>query len=84
MASFNEHTGDLLISKVGLSDEGKKNWDTIFPPKKKEKYVPPPLPDALKSRPDPVQLELDFGDEEAERRIDIIGSNGNVGYEEIE
>jgi hypothetical protein len=29
---------------------------------------------------EPVQLELDFGDEEAERRMDIIGSNGNIGY----
>jgi hypothetical protein len=29
-------------------------------------------------------MELDFGDEEAERRMDIIGSNGNIGYEDIE
>ena len=31
---------------------------------------------------EPTQMELDFGDEEAERRMDIIGSNGNIGYEE--
>jgi hypothetical protein len=33
---------------------------------------------------EPTQLELDFGDEEAERRMDIIGSNGNIGYGETE
>lgn len=87
MASFNEHTGDPLISKVGLSDEGKKNWDTIFPPKKKEKYIPPPLPPELASPKattnksvEPVQLEL--WTEEEERRLDIIGQNGNIGYGE--
>lgn len=85
MVAFNEHTGDPLISKVGLSDEGKKNWDTIFPPKKKEKYIPPPLPPELASpkatanKPvEPVQLELDFDED----RIDIIGQNGNIGYGE--
>jgi len=41
MASKNDITGDVLKSK-SLSEEGKKNWDNIFPPKKKVQWVPPP------------------------------------------
>ena len=43
MATRNDVTGDALISRT-LSKEGENNWNTIFPPKKKEKYIPPPLP----------------------------------------
>lgn len=46
MASRNDVTNDLLISKT-LSDEGAANWDKIFGVKKKEKYIPPPLPDDM-------------------------------------
>lgn len=39
---------DDLRSRV-LSKEGEKNWDLIFPPKpKKERWVPPPLPEEKK------------------------------------
>jgi hypothetical protein len=47
MVAKNAHTGDSLISRK-LSPEGQSNWDKIFPPKKKEKYIPPPLPKELK------------------------------------
>ena len=43
MAAINDITGDLIQTRSGLSEEGKANWDKIFPPKKKERYVPPPL-----------------------------------------
>lgn len=43
MAAINDITGDLIKTRSGLSEEGKANWDRIFPPKKKERYVPPPL-----------------------------------------
>ena len=40
--AINDITGDNLISRK-LTKEGEDNWDKIFPPKKKEKYIPPPL-----------------------------------------
>lgn len=43
MAGKNDITGDELKSKP-LSEEGKKNWDIIFPHKKREPYIPPTLP----------------------------------------
>lgn len=46
MATRNDITNDLLISRK-LSKEGADNWDKIFPPKKKEKYIPPPIPDDI-------------------------------------
>jgi hypothetical protein len=66
MPSHNDITGDALVSKFN-NKNFDDNFDRIFRNKKPA---------------EPVQLELDFGDEEAERRIDIIGSNGNIGYEE--
>lgn len=68
MASYNDITGDKIETRGALSKEGEANFERIFGVKKKEKYVPPPLPN--------------WGDEESERRVDIIGQNGNVGYEE--
>lgn len=81
MASFNEITGDALVSRPGLSDEGKKNWDTIFPPKKKERYVPPPLPPELASVKPAANKLVEHWTEADEKRQDIIGQNGNIGYE---
>lgn len=66
MVARNDITGDLIKSKTTMGKEFEDNFKRIFGEKKKEKYVPPPLPD--------------WGDEEAERRVDIIGSNGNIGY----
>jgi hypothetical protein len=43
MVARNDHTGDALISKT-LSKQGEDNFDRIFGVKKKERYVPPPLP----------------------------------------
>ena len=66
MVARTEITGDKIQTRDALSKEGEANFDRIFGVKKKEKYVPPPLPD--------------WGDEDSERRVDIIGSNGNIGY----
>ena len=68
MPTHNDITGDALISRIN-NKKFEENFDRIF---RNEKPT------------EPVQLELDFGDEEAERRMDIIGSNGNIGYEESE
>jgi NADPH-dependent 2,4-dienoyl-CoA reductase/sulfur reductase-like enzyme len=66
MVARNDITGDKIQTRDVLSKEGEAAFDRIFGVKKKEKYVPPPLPD--------------WGDEESERRMDIIGSNGPIGY----
>jgi hypothetical protein len=46
MAATNDVTGDSLVSRK-LTKEGEENWDKIFGVKKKEKYIPPPLPDDM-------------------------------------
>jgi len=43
MATKNDITGDELISKMN-SQAFRDNFDRIFGVKKKERYVPPPLP----------------------------------------
>jgi len=73
MPTHNDITGDALVSRPTLSKEGQKNWDNIFSKKKTNGGWKPPLKPLA---PEPVQLELDFGDE---HRIDIIGQNGNTG-----
>jgi NADPH-dependent 2,4-dienoyl-CoA reductase/sulfur reductase-like enzyme len=60
---------DALVSRPSTK-EFNENFDRIFGVKKKERYVPPPLPD--------------WGSEQDEKRMDIIGSNGNIGYEDVE
>ena len=72
MAAYNDVTGDALVSKT-LSEEGAKSYDRIFGEKKKKTnggWTPPPLP--LNEYPDQGWPE---------ERIDVIGQNGNVGYE---
>ncbi len=81
MASYNDITGDALVSRPGLSDEGKKNWDNIFPPKKKERYVPPPLPAELASTKPATNQLMEHWTEADEKRLEIIGQNGNIGYD---
>jgi hypothetical protein len=81
MASYNDITGDPLVSRPGLSDEGKKNWDNIFPPKKKERYVPPPLPAELASTKPAANKLVEHWTEADEKRLEVIGQNGNIGYE---
>lgn len=72
MVARNDITGDLIKSKTTMGKEFENNFERIFGAKKKEKYVPPPLPD--------------WGDEDAEKRLDIIGANGPTGehYKENE
>lgn len=74
MPTHNDITGDALVSRK-LSSEGESNWDNIFTKRKTNGGWKPPLT-PLAPKSEPVQLELDFGDE---HRIDIIGQNGNTG-----
>ena len=70
MATYNDVTGDALVSKT-LSEEGAKSYDRIFGEKKKKTnggWTPPPLP--LNEYPD---------QDWPEERIDRIGANGD-GY----
>jgi hypothetical protein len=80
MASYNDITGDKIATRT-ITKDYEDNYDRIFG-KKKDKVVEPEVTPA--EPVEPTQMELDFGDEESERRMDIIGSNGNIGYEEIE
>lgn len=73
MATRNDITGDKLISRT-LSKEGEDNWDRIFGKKKTT------VAEATPTADQPMEYtQMDLFDEE---RIDIIGSNGNIGYEE--
>lgn len=65
MATKNDITGDTLISKVN-SKQYEDNFDKIFG--KKKPVVTPTQPQEL----------LEDWDE---NRVDIIGQNGNNGYE---
>jgi len=67
MPSHNDITGDALVSRV-LSKKGEEAFEQIFGKKKTNGgWKPPTVPD--------------WGDEASEKRQDIIGQNGNVGYE---
>lgn len=81
MASYNDITGDKIQTRSGLSEQGKSNWDNIFPPKKKERYVPPPLPAELASTKPAANQLVEHWTDADEKRLEIIGHNGNIGYE---
>jgi hypothetical protein len=74
MTARNEITGDLIKTRVGNSDNFKKGFDGIDWSVKLEDVTP-----ATNQPVEPTQLDL-FDEE----RIDIIGSNGNIGYGEID
>lgn len=74
MTARNEITGDLIKTRVGNSDNFKKGFDGIDWSVKLEDVTP-----ATNQPVEPTQLDL-FDEE----RIDIIGSNGNIGYGEVE
>jgi hypothetical protein len=74
MTARNEITGDLIKTRAGNSDNFKKGFDGIDWSVKLEDVTP--------ATNQPVEsTQLDLFDEE---RIDIIGSNGNIGYGEID
>ena len=54
MASTNDITGDAIQTRGVLSPEGEAAFDRIFGVKKKEKYIPPPLPDFDEDRIDTI------------------------------
>jgi hypothetical protein len=68
MASYNDITGDKIATRDILSKKGEEAFEQIFGVKKKTNggWIPPALPD--------------WGDEASEKRQDIIGQNGNIGY----
>jgi hypothetical protein len=70
MASKNDITGDKIQTKVGNNDKFKEGFEGIDWSVKLE--VTKPTPDK------PVEPTEEWD----EKRIDIIGSNGNIGYEE--
>jgi hypothetical protein len=80
MVARNDITGDLIKSKTTMGKEFEDRFKAIFGDKKKTNggWTPPVAPvEATTNKPvEPVQLELDFGDE---HRIDTIGQNGNDG-----
>jgi hypothetical protein len=93
MATTNPITGDAIATRFGNKEAQEKfdsNYDNIFGVKpKKEKYVPPPII-ASGSLCDICGKDLNATKECAwtscplnwdEKRADIIGSNGNIGYE---
>jgi len=97
MASHNDITGDALVSRPGLSEEGEKNWDKIFTKRKTNGGWKPPL--APLTAQDPlckVCGKALSGTKECawtscplnwnENRVDTIGQNGNDGlhYEDTQ
>jgi hypothetical protein len=66
MAAKNDITGDAIQTRGMLSPEGEAAFDRIFGVKKKEKYIPPPLPDFSE-------------DWQSEQRATAISQNGNDG-----
>ena len=80
MVARNDITGDKIQTRDGLSEKGKENWDTIFPPKKKERWVPPPLPNFTEHEQMNMEIIQDMIENPKKKsRIDIIGQNGNDG-----
>lgn len=90
MATYNDVTGDALVSRT-LSEEGSKSFDRIFGEKKKTNggWQPPPLiandslcnicGKSLVSTKECAWTGCPLNWDES--RIDVIGQNGNVGYE---
>ena len=80
MVAKNDITGDSIQTRAGLSEQGKANWDTIFPPKKRERYVPPPLNlEGTPATPDKPMEPPKSVDDWDEDRMDVVGTNGNDG-----
>lgn len=74
----NDITGDSIQTRAGLSDAGQANWDKIFPPKKKERYIPPPLVMA-ESITTPAESPEYAEDWQSSKRDKAISQNGNNG-----
>ena len=73
MVARNDITGDKIQTRDGLSEQGEANFEKIFGKKKTNGGWKPPLT--------PLKTNADWGDEMSEKRQDIIGQNGNIGYE---
>mgnify|MGYP006291683791 CR=1 FL=1 len=82
MASWNEITGDPLVSR-GLTKEGGENFDKIFGKKKTNGGWKPPT-DLAKPVVTPTQPTEYAEDWQSSERDRAVAQNGNVGYSEEE
>lgn len=84
MVAKNDITGDLIKSKVSKSKEFEDNFDRIFRQKKEEVVEAAALCDIC-GKPLDTTKECAFTGcplNWDEARVDVIGQNGNIGYEE--
>lgn len=95
MVARNDITGDKIQTRQVLSKEGEANFDRIFGQKKTNGGWNPTPTDIPKSSLCEIcgknlsatkecawtGCPLNWGDEASEKRLDIIGQNGNIGYE---
>ena len=93
MVARNDITGDKIQTREGLSKQGEDNFDKIFGKKKTNGGWKPPTESkdplckicgkVLNSTKECAWTgcPLNWGDEASEKRQDIIGQNGNIGYE---
>lgn len=58
MAATNDITGDAIQSRGLLSPEGEAAFDRIFGVKKRNQYIPPPLPSV-----DPIDQDTKLKDD---------------------
>jgi hypothetical protein len=94
MVARNDITGDKIQTREGLSEQGEANFDRIFGKKKTNGGWKPPVATepndplckicgkSLGSTKECAwtSCPLNWGDEASEKRLDIIGQNGNNGY----
>lgn len=88
MATRNDITGDLIKTKVTKSKEYENNYDAIFRKKEVDKHAGYEtfelgfdLATSIPSPDQPVEpAQMELWTDEEERRLEIIGQNGNVGY----
>lgn len=71
MVSRNSITGDLIKTKLNKSTDYEDNFDRIFRNKAKVAAI-----DTTTDKP------VEHWSEDDEKRLDIIGQNGNIGYKE--
>ena len=79
MATWNDITGDPLVSRV-LSKKGEEAFEEIFGKRKTNGgWTPPPLPQVASAQTT-TDKPVELWTEADEKRLEVIGQNGNVGY----
>jgi len=78
MTTWNDITGDPLISRV-LSKKGEEAFEEIFGKRKTNGgWTPPPI--EVASVKTTTNKPVELWTEADEKRLEIIGHNGNTGY----